>query len=108
MPIRANLIRDRCIVKHRRRSRQETRCMMGIEILKNGGGGVSWRRGSETQRKSNQKAKHRREGKQIDKLEQASWTREGNVRRRQAGQDKLHQTSCSREGNVTHRRKVIR
>jgi hypothetical protein len=69
---------------------------------------VSWRRGSETQRKSNQKAKHRREGKQIDKLEQASWTREGNVRRRQAAQDELHQTSCSREGNVTHRRKVIR
>ncbi len=61
--------------------------MMGIEILKNGGGGVSWTRHSETQRKSNQIAKHRREGKQVDKLEQTSW---------------------SREGNVTHRRKVIR
>ena len=70
---------------------------------------MSWRRGSETQRKSNQKAKHRREGKQIDKLEQASWTREGNVRRRQAAQDKRegngrrrqaskqHKTSCTRQ-----------
>jgi hypothetical protein len=69
--------------------------MMGIEILKDGG--VSWKRRSD-----------RREGKQIDKLEQTRRTREGNVRSRQAGGDKLEQTSWSREGHVTHRRKVIR